>query len=101
MQALTCPDCNSHIEVSWGRYFQSSFKGIYECPFCRIKSKIRIKPKIFQFCSWGIQLVVVSVIPVAFLTSAWFSGGALLAFSGVLLLDKFIDSKYGVLVEAT
>jgi hypothetical protein len=100
MAHLTCPHCDTYIEVTWKRYWASANR-IYNCPECNEESKIRTKPKFYQHISWLFQFlpIVIAVI----LSEEFGALGflALVAWAPIFVLDKKVDEKFGELYKFT
>jgi hypothetical protein len=87
---MKCPSCNQEFKWTWKRYFNYPF-GKLPCPLCqtRIVLKHRWLYRLLIFFSFliiGIPLrLVIGLV------------GYLIAFLIVMLFDKFLDNKLGIL----
>lgn len=93
-RALTCPYCQSQIEVTWRRYWYSGSM-LYRCPSCAKASRIATSPGWIQYTSWLVQLLPLAAI---FLTHSIYAiVAAVPAYWLIFVLDKKLDERYGVL----
>ena len=91
---LSCPYCQTEIEVTWKRYWQSASLH-YRCPACAKSSRIVTRPGWIQYTSWLVQLLPIAAV---FLTESVYAiMAAIPAYVIIFCCDKKLDERYGIL----
>jgi len=97
MDKLTCPNCSENIPFTWGCYLSTS-RGV-KCSSCGSVATFVLKPRWLKYSSWLVQLSLLGGLVALLAEGSQWAFLAAIVWASAHVIDKKLDSKYGVLVN--